>query len=100
MSLRVIFKPSARLEYAEAAAWYENQRQGLGSEFRLEVKRALQLAQNNPERFPKVRQQARQIRLRRFSKYSIYFAVNGETLSVLAVYHSSRNPEELTRRLG
>ena len=100
MSLRLIFKPLARAEYDEATAWYEPQRPGLGREFFLEVDRALQRAQDNPERFPKIRRQARRIRLRRFSRYNIYFAVKDETFTVLAVFHSSRNPEQLWRRLG
>ena len=100
MSLRVTYEAEARLEFVEASAWYENQRPGLGQEFGVEFKRALHRAQTNPERFPKVRGKTRQIRLRRFSRYSIYFAVKDEEFSILAVFHSSRNPEELWRRLG
>lgn len=100
MSLRLIFKPAARIEYDEATIWYEQRRPGLGKEFLLEADHALQRAEANPERFPKVRQQARKIHMRRFTRYNIYFAVKDGTLSVLAVFHSSRNPEELRRRLG
>ena len=99
MSLRVTFKPPARLEYAEATAWYHNRRPGLAHEFRLEVKRALQLAQNNPERFAEARPGVRKIRLQRFSSYSIYFAFEDGVFSVLSVFHSSRNPEDLWKRL-
>ncbi len=100
MSRLVIYKPAPRLEYAEAIAWYEQRRPGFGKEFSLEVDRALERAQVNPERFPKVRHQARKIRLQRFSRYNIYFAVKDGTFSILAVFHSSRNPAELWRRLG
>jgi plasmid stabilization system protein ParE len=71
----------------------------LGQEFGLEFKRALKRAQTNPERFPKARQKARVIRLQRFTRYSIYFAVKDQQFSILAVFHSSRNPEELWERL-
>ncbi len=99
MSRRGLFKAAARLEFAEATVWYEKQRPGLGKEFVLEFDDALQRAQANPERFQKVRDEARKIRLRRFSKYSIYFAARGGAFSILAVFHSSRNPEQLWRRL-
>ncbi len=99
MSLRLIFKALARIELDEATAWYEQQRPGLGREFSLEVDRALQRAQANPERDPRVRQQARKIRLQRFSRYNIYFAANDRTFCILAIFHSSRNPQELWRRL-
>jgi plasmid stabilization system protein ParE len=95
-----LFKPAARLEFAEATAWYEKQRPGLGKEFVLEFERALQRAQSDPARFRKVLGQARMIRLRRFSKYCMYFAVEGGAFSILAVFHSSRNPAQLWPRLG
>jgi toxin ParE1/3/4 len=95
-----VFKPPARLEFIEAVIWYEKQRPGLGREFAGEVENALHRAQANPEQFPKVRGEARKIRLRRFSRYNIYFAVKDEAFSILAVFHSSRNPEQLRRRLG
>jgi hypothetical protein len=33
MSLRVVFRVAARHEVEEAAAWYDQRRQGLGEEF-------------------------------------------------------------------
>ena len=99
MSLPVIFKPTARLEFDEAVAWYEGERLGLGWEFKLEVKLALKRALANPEMFQPVRGRARKIRLRRFKKYAIYFAIKDEVFAVLSVFHASRNPVELERRL-
>jgi plasmid stabilization system protein ParE len=99
MSLPVIFKPAALLEFEEAIVWYEGERPGLGREFKLEVKLALKRAQANPEGFQKVRGRARRIRLRRFKKYAIYFAVKADAFAVLSVFHASRNPAELDRRL-
>jgi plasmid stabilization system protein ParE len=99
MSLPVIFKSAARLEFDEAVAWYENANTGLGEEFKLEVKSALKRALANPEFFQKVRGRARRIRLRRFKSYAIYFAIKDDIFSVIAVFHGSRNPAELRRRL-
>jgi plasmid stabilization system protein ParE len=99
MSLPVIFKSVARFEFDEAVAWYEGERPGLGEEFKLEVKSALQRALANPELFQRVRGRAKKIRLRRFKKYAIYFAVKDDVFSILSVFHGSRNPAELRRRL-
>jgi len=49
--------------------------------------------------FRKVRGRARKIRLKRFKAYSIYFAVKDDFFSLIAVFHGSRNPAELMRRL-
>jgi plasmid stabilization system protein ParE len=99
MSLPVIFKPAARLEFEEAVAWYEGERPGLGRESKLEVKLALKRAVANPGHFQKVRGRAQKIRLRRFKKYAIYFAVKDDVFAVLSVFHASRNPAELEQRL-
>lgn len=99
MSLPVIFKPAARLEFDEAVAWYEAQRPGLGREFKLEVKLALKRALDNPGHFQRIRGRAHKIRLRRFRKYAIYFAIKDDAFAVISVFHASRNPTELERRL-
>ena len=99
MSVPVIFQPAARLEFEEAVSWYEGERPGLGREFKLEVKLALRRARAHPEHFQMVRGRARKIRLRRFKKYAIYFAVKEDAFAVLSVFHASRNPADLERRL-
>jgi toxin ParE1/3/4 len=99
MSLPVIFKPAARLEFEEAVVWYERERPGLGREFKLEVKLALKRALDNPGLFQRVRGRAQKIRLRRFKKYAIYFAIKDDVFAVLSVFHASRHPGQLERRL-
>jgi|SRR5690348_1174146 len=99
MSLPVIFKPAARLEFDEAVAWYENERPELGREFKLELKLTLKRALANPEHFQRVRGRARKIRLRRFKKYGIYFAIKDDVFAVLSVFHASRDPAKLERHL-
>jgi toxin ParE1/3/4 len=99
MSLLLVFKPAARLELERAVAWYEGQKPGLGREFNVEVNLVLEHAQANPGRFRRVRGGARKARLNRFSKYNIYFAVKDDVFMVLTVFHGSRDPAELRRRL-
>ncbi len=99
MSLPVAFKPAALAEFEEAVAWYESQRPGLGEEFKLEVKSTLKRAVANPGFFQRVRGRAQKARLRRFKNYALYFAIKDGTFAVLAVFHSSRNPADLSGRL-
>jgi plasmid stabilization system protein ParE len=99
MSPRITFQHDARLEFFEAIAWYEKERAGLGREFAREVVQAVKFASTQPDIFRRVRGGARKIRLKRFRAYSIYFAMASNALTVLAVFHGSRNPQHLTRRL-
>lgn len=91
MTLRPVFRRAARLEYEEAAIWYESQRPGLGGEFVAELERALLQACETPQRFPVMLQDARRVYLRRFP-YSIFFRIREDRLVVLAVFHARRNP--------
>jgi len=90
-SLRVFFRRAARIEFEDAAIWYENQRPGLGEEFVLEVEQILAGAVAAPMRFPVVAQDVRRAVTRRFP-YAIYFRVRADTLVVIAVFHGRRNP--------
>lgn len=88
---RPFFRKAARLEYDEAASWYENQRPGLGSEFVAEIETALQQACETPQRFPVMLLDTRCVRLRRFP-YSIFFRIRSDRLVVLSVFHVRRDP--------
>ena len=52
MSWRVIVCPKAEADLAQAARWYEAQRQKLGGQFLDEIRRVLGLLERAPERHP------------------------------------------------
>ena len=54
-----VFHPEARLEYREAAAFYENRRPGLGAAFTLEVEATIERIMAAPERWPILEQDVR-----------------------------------------
>lgn len=91
MTLRPFFRKAARLEYDEAASWYEAQRSGLGAQFVTEIEHALLQVCEMPQRFPRMLAEVRCVRVRRFP-YSIFFRVRAEQLIVLAVFHARRDP--------
>ena len=91
MTLQPAFRAAARIEYDEAASWYERQRQGLGNDFVSEIERALRQACELPQRFPKMLGDVQCVRVRRFP-YSIFFRIRSERLIVLAVFHARRDP--------
>lgn len=97
--MKLFFEAGAKAEFIEAALWHNCQRSGLGNEFKAEVEQAIRAARSHPERFRKIPGGARKIRLKRFHKYAVYFAIEGDVFSVLAVFHESRNPDNLKRRL-
>ena len=99
MRREIIFAPLARLEFEDAAAWYENQRPGLSDEFTLEVQEMLQQIITAPERFRLAAPATHKAILKRFP-YSIYYSIELNAVHVVAFFHGARNPAELRRRLN
>ncbi|MGD0253762.1 MAG: type II toxin-antitoxin system RelE/ParE family toxin [Verrucomicrobiota bacterium] len=95
---RVWLKSPADLDYLQALEWYEERRPGLGQEFDAELLALFERIKRNPELFQKETSVVRKARMPRF-KYRIYFAVEGDEIGVLAIWHPSRNPEALRQRL-
>lgn len=91
MNLTPAFRRQAFLEYVAARRWYEKQRPGLGSDFEVEIERALLRACATPRRFQEVVPYVRRVRVHRFP-FGIYFRVRGDLLVVLAIFHARRNP--------
>ena len=91
MTLRVVFRRAASIEFREAATWYEHQRPGLGEEFAFEVDQAIDRIVENPARCPAVFGDIRRAVTRRFP-FAIYFRIRGGALVVLAIFHGRRDP--------
>ena len=90
MSLR--FHRAAREEFHEAAAWYEEREEGLGLDFVLKVKDAIEkaLAESRKKRKPPPRK-PRTVKLERFP-YRLVYLVRGAETEIVAVMHLSPRP--------
>lgn len=97
MTRPVVFRSVARNEYDDAVAWYEGERAGLGLDFQIAVDAALTLVARQPLSFRRVRGPVRRALLKRFP-YTIHFLDEPDRIVVLAVFHASRDPQELKRR--
>jgi plasmid stabilization system protein ParE len=95
---RVRFKSPADLDYLHAVEFYEERQPGLGQEFDAELLALFERIKQNPELFQKETSLVRKARMDRF-KYRVYFRVEGDEIGVLAIWHPSRNPDTLRRRL-
>lgn len=98
MSRRLIIRPEAEMEVAEAFDWYEGRVSGLGSEFLLCVDASFNAIQRNPHQFPCVHKMVRRAITRKFP-YEIYFVEDTERIVVLSVFHAKRNPKSWRKRI-
>jgi plasmid stabilization system protein ParE len=91
MSLPLVFRRTAQLEFDEAALWYEARRIGLGAEFAAEIQKVLDTIAEYPDRYPIVFGDVREARARRFP-YCVYYRRKLDRVVVIAVFHTSREP--------
>jgi toxin ParE1/3/4 len=97
MTPRVVVRPEAESDLAEAFAWYGQRGPGLGDRFLLSVEAALSAIQRHPESFPVVYSQVRRALLRRFP-YGVFYIVKESNIVVLAIFHCARDPRGWQRR--
>lgn len=90
--MRLVVLREAAGEFADAAAYYEQQQAGLGGRFRDEVDHQIRWIAEHPE-VPRLRPHGfRRANLRIFPFY-IAYVVRADTLWVLAIAHGHRKPE-------
>ncbi len=88
----VVFHPFAEQELVDAAAYYEEQNQGLGLEYLSEVERAVNLLTRYPEAGSVFRGFVRRLILPRFPYSLLYRIVGEDQIRIMAVAHHKRKP--------
>lgn len=97
MTHEVRLRPEAERDLADAAAWYEEQRKGLGHEFLDEVMTMLSSVAETPLMYAIVDRNTRRAVINRFP-FGVYYRVENATIVVVAVMHGSRNPRRWKSR--
>jgi plasmid stabilization system protein ParE len=97
MSHFLTFRPEVLEEMESATAFYEEKSLGLGDLFFEELETTFTIILQSPFAFPQKQDDYRQAVINRFP-YTIWYRVNNFEVVVVAVWHTSRNPDELLRR--
>ncbi|HEX8830131.1 MAG TPA: type II toxin-antitoxin system RelE/ParE family toxin [Longimicrobium sp.] len=95
---RLVIRPEAVAEVAEATGWYAQRERGLGLDFLRAFRAAAEVLRRSPLQYQTVAAEARRVVLRRFP-YSVFFEVHGSEVVVLACFHESRDPAAWRERL-
>ncbi len=99
MKYRIIIRPEAEVDLADAFSWYEDKRQGLGYDFLLQVEAGLKFVERSPEIHSGGYKGTRNHFIKRFP-YKIIYIVEYKTVIVLAVLHGKRSPELMKKRIN
>lgn len=93
MNLLVILSDSARAEFNDAIDWYDEHDLGRGDLFDQAVHHTMKRIGEQPLLHPMIFEDVRAKRVPGFP-YRMFFAVGPSHVSVLAVFHDSRDPKE------
>lgn len=94
---RVILSPEARAEALEVFRWYEQEREGLGKEFRAELKQAIERIRALPLAYRVAYKDLRVALVDRFP-YAMFYRALPDGSIVVAVVHQKRHPRTWKRR--
>lgn len=93
MRYSIALSEEAEEDISHAYQWYEEQRDGLGDEFTLEIETAFSSIKEAPEAYGFRKRNVRGCVVNRFP-YLILFIINVREIEVLSVFHMHRNPTE------
>jgi toxin ParE1/3/4 len=98
MAARLVIAAEAALDIAEAYAWYENRRAGLGEEFLGCVDACTEAIARLPEMHAPVHANYRRGFVRRFP-YAVFYEHANGVVTIYGVFHTSRDPDKWRHRL-
>ena len=100
MKARLEFRAAARAELDDAADWYFDQDPLLRDRFVISVDRTISFILKAPTSFPIVSGTMVRRALVRGFPYLVFYEFNDPIVTVLSVFHTSRNPIIWKGRIG
>lgn len=98
MAAEFAIAPEVEQDLAEAYAWYESRRFGLGEEFLSSVDACVEAICRTPEMHSIVHENYRRALVRRFP-YVVFYEYAAGTVTIYCVFHTSRDPNKWRQRL-
>lgn len=91
-SYKVKIEPEALAEIQEITDWYNEQQTGLGKRFQNTTIKLINSLNKNPQIYAFRYNEIRCLQVKKFP-YMIHFYINSNTVEVLAVISTDRNPK-------
>ena len=91
MSYTIFISEAAEWDIREAFLWYQEQKVSLGVDFEKQVTKTIKNIKKNPLKF-QTRYQQKRIAFTKKFPYGIHFTISDKTITIVAVFHTSQNP--------
>lgn len=97
MTYSIDIAEAAEDDMRKAFLWYEDKKEDLGDTFKNYVDEAVDSIQSNPLKTQTRYEDTRVFFIKKFP-YGIHFQVNDSVILIVAVFHTSQDPEMWTER--
>ncbi|MDX1753701.1 MAG: type II toxin-antitoxin system RelE/ParE family toxin [Salinimicrobium sediminis] len=99
MKYSVKLLPIVDYDFTTAKKWYNDQKKGLGEEFKLEVIKEISYISTSPLHYQCKYRNLRQGLVNRFP-FSIFYTVEEDKMEIIifGILHNSRDPETVEKR--
>ena len=97
--MKIILHPLAEEDLDESVKYYENIDKNLKNKFLKELDSTFNQIKDNPKLYPLVTKYSRKKVMQKFP-YIVYYTIYNNNINVLAIFHTSRNPDILKKRLS
>ena len=98
MSFVIQLTKEAINDIAGIVGWYDEQKNNLGNKFIEHLHLVFSSIEANPGSFSKFYKQIRKVSLQKFP-YIVLFKEEKTSIIILAVFHTSRNPKRIIKRI-
>ena len=98
MDYNLIIRPEARVDLLDTFQWYQEQREGLGFDFKLCIDEVISTIQKNPLIHKPLFQNVRRAVTKRFP-FGVFYIFDNNTIVILAVIHARRDPMNWKKRI-
>jgi plasmid stabilization system protein ParE len=100
MSYSYRLHPQARIDLAEAYAWYENESSGLGERFVKIVQQKIDEVVSNPQWYGSKKKGFRETIISTDFPHLVVYKISHSKKEILisSIFHSSRNPKDKYRK--
>ena len=90
--MKIVFDKLAQLELDDASEYYKLKVPGLGTQFRMEVKRGIRRIREYPDAWAKEKNDVRRYLLHKFP-YKILYSIEEDYIYIIAIAHCHRHPD-------
>jgi plasmid stabilization system protein ParE len=98
MAAKLVIAPEVQQDLAEAYAWYEQRRVGLGEEFLSSVDACIHRICRHPSMYAVAHESFQRGLVRRFP-YAVFFEHADDQVTVYCIFHTAQDPGKWKDRL-